>query len=97
MADSAEPRFRLGQPVQAAIDLVNDGSYPDRPEDALLVRAGERGEVVQIGAHVESQTNVYIIEFASRLVVGCLESEIAPLDATRPQPGPSAAEEGATP
>ncbi len=81
VSDSAQPRFRPGERVQAAVDLVNDGSYPEMPADALLVTAGEAGEVVQIGAHVESRTNVYMVEFASRRVVGCLEDELAPLDA----------------
>jgi nitrogen fixation protein NifZ len=78
--DPAEPRFRWGEPVRAAADLINDGSYPGLPPDALLVANGEHGEVVQIGAHVESNITIYLVEFARSRVVGCLEDEIAPLD-----------------
>jgi hypothetical protein len=41
MMEAVKPRFEWGQRVQAAADLFNDGSYPDRPTDALLVHAGE--------------------------------------------------------
>jgi nitrogen fixation protein NifZ len=79
MSDSAQPRFQWGQPVWTVADLFNDGSYPEQPEDALLVAGGERGEIVQVGAHVETNTNVYLVEFTGHRVVGCLEDEISPL------------------
>jgi nitrogen fixation protein NifZ len=84
MSDSAAPKFQWGQPVQTVIDLFNDGSYPDWPEDALLVCSGDRGEIVQIGAHVESSTNVYLVEFSENRVVGCLEDEIAAIPPSQP-------------
>jgi len=34
----------------------NDGSYPDFPEAALLVKNGDAGEIVQVGA-IPSQTH----------------------------------------
>lgn len=78
-----EPRvakFQWGQRVVAGIDLVNDGSYPEREENALLVAQGSMGEVVQIGHHADSNTPVYLVEFAtgeqSGCVVGCMEEEI---------------------
>ena len=70
------PIYQWGQRVSAAIDLYNDGSYPDRPAEALLVSVGEIGEIVQIGNHTESNTPVYLVEFGERQVVGCLEEEI---------------------
>ena len=70
-------RFRWGQRVAALTDLVNDGSFPEYPEDALIVPAGGLGEIVQIGTHVESNTSVYMVEFGPRLVVGCREEELA--------------------
>jgi nitrogen fixation protein NifZ len=79
MIDPVVPRFQWGQPVQAADDLMNDGSYPDQPRDALLARSGERGEVVQVGVHVESNQPVYIVEFPGNRIVGCLEHELAPV------------------
>lgn len=72
-------KFDWGQRVRATIDLFNDGSYPDQPTDALLVSAGDAGEIVQVGSHVETDTPVYLVEFAEQRVVGCLEEEIAPL------------------
>jgi len=72
------PKFHGGQKVWAAADLHNDGSHPHAAEDALLVRTGEAGEVVQVGMHEESNTPVYMVEFASQHVVGCLEEEISP-------------------
>lgn len=78
MIDPREPKYQWGQRVQALIDLRNDGTYPDQSADALLVQSGERGEIVQIGTHVESGIPVYMVEFGERHVVGCLEEEIAP-------------------
>ncbi len=74
MSDAA--KFDWGQRVRATRDLVNDGSYPDRSDEELLVKSGDTGEIVNIGLHVESETTVYLVEFASKLVVGCLADEI---------------------
>lgn len=76
MIDLADPKFQWGQPVVAATDLYNDGSYPDVAADDILVRQGDKGEVVQIGTHVEANVFVYLVEFHQDRVVGCLESEI---------------------
>ncbi len=79
MIDSRQPKFQWGMRVQALQDLFNDGTFPDQPDDALLVASGARGEIVQIGTHAESSTPIYLVEFAERQVVGCLEEEIAPV------------------
>ena len=74
-----EPRahkFAWGQPVVAGMDLFNDGSHPERSIDVLLVERGTRGEVVQVGMHVDSNTPIYLVEFDGNCVVGCLEEEI---------------------
>lgn len=76
MLDIREPKFQWGQAVVTVADLVNDGSYPEMAEDALLVASGSKGEVVQTGMHEESNTPVYIVEFSDGKVVGCLEHEI---------------------
>lgn len=76
MLDIREPKFQWGQAVITLIDLVNDGSYPDMAADALLVSCGSKGDVVQTGMHEESNTPVYIVEFAGGRVIGCLEHEI---------------------
>ena len=69
-------KFQWGQRVVAGIDLFNDGSYPDQPENALLVARGTAGEVMQLGMHQETKTPVYLVQFSERCVVGCLEQEI---------------------
>lgn len=70
------PKFDWGQRVRAAIDLINDGSYPDEAADALLAPAGAVGEIVQVGRHVETEAIVYLVEFSEKSVVGCLEEEL---------------------
>ena len=76
--ETCAPRYEWGQSVLAATDLFNDGSYPEAPSEALLIQSGEAGEVVQVGRHTESETVVYMVEFASNRVVGCFENELAP-------------------
>ncbi len=73
------PKYQWGQRVKAFIDLHNDGSFPEALEQALLVTAGDTGEIVQVGTHTESNIPIYLVEFTERLVVGCFEEEIVPL------------------
>jgi nitrogen fixation protein NifZ len=73
------PKFQWGQRVKALIDLKNDGSFPNAAAEALLVRVGDTGEIVQVGTHAEANLPIYLVEFGERLVVGCLEEEIVPL------------------
>ena len=77
MLDIREPKYQWGQPVQAAIDLYNDGSLPEAPDDVLLVVAGGPGEIVQIGHHEQANVPVYMVDFGVA-VIGCLEEELAP-------------------
>lgn len=72
-----EPVYAWGQRVIALDDLINDGSYPDRPDDALLAGRGSVGEVVKIGHAPELNEPVYLVQFAD-CVVGCLEIELVP-------------------
>lgn len=78
MPEPRAPKYRWGQRVAAAVDLCNDGSYPDEPPAALLVARGGVGEILRIGRHVEADLPVYLVEFGAR-VVGCLEDELAPV------------------
>ena len=80
------PKYQWGQPVCVIEDLFNDGTFPDWPEDALLVPSGGLGEIVQIGTHVETKSIIYLVEFAEGRVIGCLEDEIAAADSARPMP-----------
>lgn len=75
MMEPSEPKFQWGQHVRAAIDLYNDGTYPGRPVDALLVRADDKGEIVQVGRYVDMGVPIYLVQFGDS-VVGCLEDEI---------------------
>lgn len=77
MIEPRIPKYDWGQRVTASIDLFNDGSHPECELDALLVGQGTAGEVVQVGMHEESATPVYMVEFEGQRVVGCLEEEIA--------------------
>jgi nitrogen fixation protein NifZ len=72
-----EPAYAWGQRVIALDDLLNDGSYPERDEDALLAARGTVGEVVNIGQAPDLNEPVYLVQFAG-CVVGCLEIELAP-------------------
>ncbi len=75
-----EPRAALyawGQRVIALDDLVNDGSYPERADDAVLATQGAVGEIVNVGHSTELNEPVYLVEFAG-CVIGCFEDEIAP-------------------
>jgi nitrogen fixation protein NifZ len=65
MSGPGPGKYRWGQRVRAAADLFNDGSFPDQPVDALLARAGESGEIVQVGAHVETDTPIYLVRRTS--------------------------------
>ena len=76
MIEPRLPKYQWGQRVRCLIDLVNDGSYPNAAEDAVLAASGAVGEIVQVGSHVDSQTPVYIVEFEEKYVIGCLEEEI---------------------
>ncbi len=79
MLEPRLPKYQWGQRVKAVSNLENDGSFPDAPEEALLVRAGDAGEIVQVGMHTESNIPIYLVEFTERLVVGCFEEEIIPV------------------
>jgi len=72
-----EPAYVWGQRVIAIDDLVNDGSYPDRPVDAMLAARGSIGEIVNVGHAQELNEPVYLVQFDG-CVVGCLEIELVP-------------------
>lgn len=76
MIPRRDPMFQWGQPVRAAVDLINDGSHPGYAADAVIVAVGGVGEVVNVGHHEDSNTPVYLVEFPGGTVVGCLEEEL---------------------
>lgn len=76
-----EPRtgkYQWGQRIVATADIFNDGTYPDRQPDALLVGTGAPGEIVNVGYHGELNLPVYLVEFEAAGVIGCFEEEIVP-------------------
>ena len=79
MFDPRLPKYQWGQRVRVLADLHNDGGHPSVEPDALLVPSGGLGEIVQVGAHTDSNTPIYLVEFGDGLVVGCLEEELEPL------------------
>jgi len=75
-----EPRaaaYAWGQRVIALDDLANDGSYPERPVDAVLAARGSVGEIVNVGYAQEMNEPVYLVQFEG-CVIGCLEIELVP-------------------
>lgn len=79
MIEPREPKFQWGQPVATTADLVNDGSYPDLPLDALLTASGTKGEIVNVGLVEDTGIPVYLVEFPDGKVVGVFEEELAPV------------------
>jgi nitrogen fixation protein NifZ len=77
MPEPRLPKYQWGQRVKAAVDLMNDGSFPNAPADGRLVAVGDAGEIVQVGRHTDANVPIYLVEFGERLVVGCLEEEIS--------------------
>jgi NifZ domain. len=78
MIEPREAKYPWGLRIVATADLFNDGTYPDREPEALLVATGTPGEIVNVGYHEELNLPVYLVEFQAGAVVGCFEEEIAP-------------------
>ena len=87
MLEPRPPKYDWGQEVTAAVDLYNDGSLPDIPEDLLLVATGGPGEIVQVGHHAEANVPLYMVDFGV-VVLGCLEEEIVPVGGLSHTPVP---------
>lgn len=79
MTEPHVPKYRSGQRVKTAVNLINDESVATAPPDGILVGAGAIGEIVRVAMHTEASVPIYLVDFGERLVVGCLEEEIAVL------------------
>ncbi|MFZ3087580.1 MAG: nitrogen fixation protein NifZ [Methylotenera sp.] len=79
MAEMQIPKYQWGQAISCQTDLINDGSYPDEPVEAMLVEQGTQGEIVNVGVVEETGIPVYLVEFTNGKVVGVLEEEISPV------------------
>ncbi|MCM3925800.1 nitrogen fixation protein NifZ, partial [Frankia sp. AiPs1] len=76
--------YDVGDVVMAAKALRNDGTYPDPAISIgeILVEAGTRGQVINVGLYLQEHI-VYAIAFENGRIVGALERELeAPEDAT---------------
>ena len=79
MIDPRLPKYQWGQRVRGLIDLVNDGSFPNAPEDALLVGVGRRSARSSRSARMSRPTRRSTSSNSSeKYVIGCLEEEIEP-------------------
>ena len=88
MIEPRLPKYRWGTEVRAVVDLYNDGTLPEIPEDLLLIARGGPGEIVQVGHHTDANLPLYMVDFGL-VVLGCLEDEIEPV-----QPVPAVAVPG---
>ncbi|MCK1745216.1 nitrogen fixation protein NifZ [Bradyrhizobium sp. 139] len=79
MTEPRVPKYRSGQRVKTAVNLINDESVATAPPDGILVGAGAIGEIVRVAMHTEASVPIYLVDFGERLVVGCLEEEITVL------------------
>ncbi|MCK1738348.1 nitrogen fixation protein NifZ [Bradyrhizobium sp. 138] len=79
MTEPRVPKYRSGQLVKTAVNLINDESVATAPPDGILVGAGAIGEIVRVAMHTEASVPIYLVDFGERLIVGCLEEEIAVL------------------
>ncbi|MES5486150.1 nitrogen fixation protein NifZ [Bradyrhizobium sp. INPA03-11B] len=76
MIESAVPKYRSGQRVKTAIDVINDESFPDAPPDGVLIGAGRVGEIIRVRMHTEANVPIYLVDFGEHLIIGCFEDEI---------------------
>jgi len=59
-------QLQPGDAIFATRDIHNDGSFPERGEDEILVRAGTRGVVINFGHLEENEAQeVFLVKFES--------------------------------
>lgn len=80
-------QWGVGDAVVALRDLRNDGTYPDADiaVGAILVPAGARGEVLNVGVYLQEHV-VYAVAFDNGRIVGCLTRELRDAQPADPQP-----------
>ncbi|WP_342724065.1 nitrogen fixation protein NifZ [Bradyrhizobium sp. B097] len=79
MTEPCFPKYRRGQRVKTAVDIINDGSFPNTEPEGVLLGAGATGEIIRVAIHTEANVPIYTVDFGERLLVGCLEEEITVL------------------
>jgi nitrogen fixation protein NifZ len=77
---AGSPRFRRGEKVQAIEEVRNDGTFPGRVKDDILISPGDIGYVRDIGVFLQ-RFYIYSIEFVDlRIVVGLRAGELCALE-----------------
>ncbi|MCC8935749.1 nitrogen fixation protein NifZ [Bradyrhizobium sp. Arg62] len=79
MIEAGFPKYRRGQRVKTAVDLINDGSFPNTEPAGVLLAAGATGEIIRVAIHTEANVPIYTVDFGEQLLIGCLEEEITVL------------------
>ena len=78
--------LQSGDTIYAREDIFNDGSFPSHAGNALLVRSGTRGVIINCG-HLEEneRQQIYLVQFEDPgnnndlgMVVGCWPEDIQP-------------------
>ncbi|HBA33760.1 MAG TPA: nitrogen fixation protein NifZ [Gammaproteobacteria bacterium] len=76
--------LQSGDTIYAREDIFNDGSFPGHAGNALLVRSGTRGVIINCG-HLEENEHqqIYLVQFEDPdknndlgIVVGCWPADI---------------------
>lgn len=76
-----------GDTILANKDIFNDGSFPESPENALLVKSGTRGVIINHG-HLEHNQDrqVFLVKFEQDKQsaglgppIGCWPEDIRPI------------------
>lgn len=70
------PQFEYGEQVRVIRHIKNDGTFPNVPTGALLVKRGTVGYVVNVGTFLQDHIiyTVHFLELAR--MVGCREEEL---------------------
>ncbi|WP_420969411.1 nitrogen fixation protein NifZ [Bradyrhizobium sp. B120] len=79
MTEPGFPKYRRGQRVKTALDIINDRSFPNTEPEGILLGAGATGEIIRVAIHTEANVPIYTVDFGARLLIGCLEEEITGL------------------
>ncbi|MCG8608996.1 MAG: nitrogen fixation protein NifZ [Pseudomonadales bacterium] len=70
-------QLQPGDMVFARRDLYNDGSIPNAEDDALLVKEGTRGVIINLGYLEEDENrNVILVQFENATTPGSLGAPI---------------------
>lgn len=81
--DEEEPKYKMGQKVELAEDVVNDGTYPHTPIGTLMMPKGSIGYIKDMGDFLQV-IRVYEVHFVGTdmeiEIIGCREHELVSVD-----------------